>query len=243
MCWSVQLLSYDQTPIKTVLCVCAGVSFFSCHLSLPVLTVWLSWDEPAGHTWMDPKPHCPTQVSPFPPPSPVHGVCPGFSEGHANCVLCDFPPTVARLSRGCSAHLGRIMETMCCSQVGLGLVRCSANPQPPARGLQTILFPFLLPEPFWLWVAIPWVCLWSLWVRCRVAEVGTLPLCSWTWPELVTRTLTGSWVLGARGTQALLGPEGSRLSPCGHHMCTLLLPSHLPLPGADHAAGAAKGLF
>lgn len=133
------------------------------------------------------------------------------------------------------------METMCCFQVGLGLVRCSANPQPPARGLQTILFPFLLPEPFWLWVAIPWVCLWSLWVRCRVAEVGTLPLCSWTWPELVTRTLTGSWVLGARGTQALLGPEGSRLSLCGHHMCTLLLPSHLPLPGADHAAGGAKG--
>lgn len=25
-------------------------------------------------------------------------------------------------------------------------------------------FPFILPEPFWLWVLMPWVCPWNFWV-------------------------------------------------------------------------------
>lgn len=113
----------------------------------------------------------------------------------------------------------------------------------PGDSTLTIPFPFSLPEPFWLWVPMPWVCPWSFWVRCGVAEVETLHLCSWPWPELVTRTLTGCGVLGHVGHRSCWAPGGSHFTPCGHHVSTLLLPSHLPWPGADHAGVGARGYF
>lgn len=112
---------------------------------------------------------------------------------------------------------------------GIGIGEMLSQPLSPARGLQTIL----IPEPFCLWMLMPWVCPWSFW--SGMAKVRTFPLCSWCPAPCLA---VGCWDMWDTGPAV-----GSPPSPCGHHVSTVLLPSHLPWPGADHAAVGARGYF
>lgn len=128
-----------------------------------------------------------------------------------------------------SGHLGRIMETTCpvlfSGGIGVGemlshpLVSCQGTPDNADTR------------------AIPPVDADALGVSMELLE--------WRGQgeDISPLQLDLAWLLGAGacGTQVLLW--WSPLSPCGHHVSTVPLPSHLPWPGADHAGIGARGYF